>query len=619
MRFFRNMRIGKRLVILSVVLIGLITTVSAVGVVSSWNTQRNIKAAVEDNTLSHSLHYLIVAIWKASDPPTDYLATGDTDNRKTYEEEIAAVNEALARVEKAGNGHQAEQYLPRLKAAIAEMDKASREILSLENPVGNPKGQDIMDNGLDKARSEASTVAMEWSRYVDKKAAESSQATMNQTAWATLLILAVLVLAILMGVIISYMVTKSIKEPLDHLVKTTEAIAAGDLGHTVSLDTNDELGQLGRSFNQMVGNLREILDTFGDQMIASSGAVTSASEQVGHAISQIASAIQQVAAGAGQQSASAEESLTAMKTLRAAIEQIAAGAKTQGESAQQAADIIRRMAQAAEVMAHSAQEVSHASSQALQAARGGGESVQKTVAGMMRIRQTSEEASNRVRELGEQSQRIGEIIQVISDIADQTNLLALNAAIEAARAGEHGKGFAVVAEEVRKLAERSGRATKDIAALVTTIQKGVEAAVEAMASGMKEVENGGTLANSAGHALNEILEAMERTNKKIEEISSAAYTVARNAEEAVRAMDSVVEIIQQNTDATKEMAQSSTRVLESVQEVAAVSQQTAAAAEEVSASAEEVTASTDEIRRSAKALNETAESLRVLIGKHSLA
>ncbi len=616
MDFLKNIRIGKRLTILSISLMTLLVIVATVASVSSRSTRVNVSTMVEDNALNESLYYLIMTIWKASDPPTDYLATGDTDNRAAYEEDYQAVTKALAEVEKAATVRGGESPLEKIKAALKVMDTASRSILAFENPVGNTQAQDIMEQ-LDTGRTDASATAIEWSKQVDAENSKTSAATMAQTARTIWLVLILLAVAITIGIVLSYFITKSIKQPLDHLLETTGAIAAGDLSHTVSLDTKDELGQLGSSFNKMVTNIREILNTFGKQMVVDSGSVTLASQQVAAAMSQISLAIQEVANGAGQQSESAEETLQAMKALQVAIEQIAEGARVQGESAQQAADIMHKMAEAANIMARGSQEVAETSNQALQAAHGGGESVQQTVQGMARIRLTSEEASNRVRELGEQSQRIGEIVQVISDLADQTNLLALNAAIEAARAGEHGKGFAVVAEEVRKLAERSGRATKDIADLISTIQKGVDSAIEAMAAGMKEVENGDALANSAGESLSQILAAMERTNSKIDEIRASAHTVAKSSEEAVASVNSVVEIIRQNTDATTKMADASDRVLASIQGVAAVSQQTAAAAEEVSASAEEVTQSTELIRNSASSLNETASKLNALIGSHS--
>ncbi len=124
---------------------------------------------------------------------------------------------------------------------------------------------------------------------------------------------------------------------------------------------------------------------------------------------------------------------------------------------------------------------------------------------MENVKKTMDMVSNKVHGLGERSKEIGKIVSAIDDIADQTNLLALNAAVEAARAGEQGRGFAVVADEVRKLAERSQAATKEIADLISGIQSGVEDTVAAMEKGTKEIDSGYDLANKAGQSLDDIL------------------------------------------------------------------------------------------------------------------
>src|SRR5690606_9959702 len=136
-------------------------------------------------------------------------------------------------------------------------------------------------------------------------------------------------------------------------------------------------------------------------------------------------------------------------------------------------------------------------------------------------------------ELGQHSARIGEIVQVIAEIADQTNLLALNAAIEAARAGEHGKGFAVVADEVRKLAERSGAATKDISELIDAIRQGIDVSLEAMQAGTREVQKGTELAAEAGSSLTRILDGIRTVNQQVGEISRSAEGIAQTAREVV--------------------------------------------------------------------------------------
>ncbi len=303
------------------------------------------------------------------------------------------------------------------------------------------------------------------------------------------------------------------------LVKDLQAIQVSidnaDLNTQFNTTREDEMGQLQNSFDRFVGSIR-------DTLIQVSETATS----VASASAQISSSTEEMAAGSQEQTTQSEE-------IARAVEQMAKSIAVNSENAGEAA---------------------HTAEKAKGAAEHGGKVVLDTVSGMRQIANVVRESAGTIQNLGKSSDQIGEIIGVIEHIADQTNLLALNAAIEAARAGEQGRGFAVVADEVRKLAEQTTKATKQIAGMVKQIQSDSHGAVSTMANATKQVDEGIVLADHAGASLQEIVEISQKVTHMVSQIAVANEEQSSTSEQISKNMEAIASVTQQTASGTQQIA-----------------------------------------------------------------
>ncbi|WP_437883355.1 methyl-accepting chemotaxis protein [Pseudomonas sp. LRF_L74] len=342
----------------------------------------------------------------------------------------------------------------------------------------------------------------------------ASQASVSLAAW--LLVIGILLVCVLLG-LITWHLMRSVLRPLEHSVKTAQAIAAGNLRTAIQAHGNDEAGQLLGALADMQGNLQQMIDSIRQQ-----------GELLQHTVQDLNATSQGILQDSNEQADSASNMAAAMEQMIQNIAQIASHAcDAQGISAQSE-----------------------------QLAGSGGQVILSVVDGMNRIADAVNQSSTTITELGHSSEEIHSIIQVIKSIAEQTNLLALNAAIEAARAGEAGRGFAVVADEVRGLAARTAQSTQEITAMIERIRASTSQAVDSMQTGVQRVSDGVGLAREAGESISEIRGGAQRAAQVVEEISHTIGEQSKASNEVAQRVEQIAQMAQHNSRAVNQLAAS---------------------------------------------------------------
>lgn len=409
-------------------------------------------------------------------------------------------------------------------------------------------------DGTNKVVAFAPVPGTKWSFAINVPSAEVMGAISSLTTISLVTIIVVLIIA---GFIIWWF-ARRIASPIQILEAEANRIASGDISDAnLHIDSNDEIGRLGKSFEKMEENLR-------------------------HLIQKILSATEQLAASSEELTASSDQSAQAANHIATSITDVAEGANEQMVAVSETSAIVDQMASSIQQIATNASQAATQSSQVADKAKDGDETVKRAVVQMNQIEKTVNTSAGVVAKLGERSKEIGQIVDTISGIAGQTNLLALNAAIEAARAGEQGRGFAVVAEEVRKLAEQSQEAAKKIAELIGEIQGETDKAVVAMNDGTREVKIGAESVDAAGVAFQEIVTMVTEVSGQVKEISAAMQQISAGSE----------------------------RIEGSVNRIDKFSKKSAGESQNVSAAAEEQLASMEEIASSSQALAKLAQDLQ---------
>jgi methyl-accepting chemotaxis protein len=343
----------------------------------------------------------------------------------------------------------------------------------------------------------------------------SKQQIADQTKSSQFVFYGMSLVIILLSIGISYVIARRIANPIVLVTNRLEQLADGDLrGEKLAVNTQDEAGRLVVAINSMVDTLRNLI-----------GGILQTSNEV---------------AAASQE-------------ISASTEEIAGGSTHQAQAAQTITDLFKELEAVISNVAKTAEEASKLSDQTAKTAMEGGQEVSLSIEGMNRVNEQMDR-------LQQDSNKIGEIIEVIDDIAEQTNLLALNAAIEAARAGEQGRGFAVVADEVRKLAERSGEATKQITLIIQGMQHNTKESVESVADGVQK-------SIQTGKSFEKIVAMVNDSAQKVTEIAAASEQQSTQAGEVMRSIESIAAVSEEAAAAAEETAATSQTLAKSAEEL----------------------------------------------------
>ena len=512
----RNLKIGVRLGLafgFIMVIVGIFVVVTTVSLTQIENRSLQIKnESVPFALVAEKMAFDVVQVQQFL---TDVSATHNPEGYKDAEEAAKGFLEGTAKFSEMFRKEQdtkSLQTVDALNKAFTLFYDLGKKMADAYVTQGIESGNKIMED-FDRVSKELTEKTRAFKELQIKEADDStnSMVTSMKTIKFVLFFLGIFIL--MFALVTSWLITKSITSPLRNAVAIAGKIAQGDLTMPVVAGSGDETGLLLEAIKHMVENLRDMVS----QTASISNSIASAANQLHSTSGQIATGAEEVASQTGTVATASEE------------------------MSQTSADIARNCTMAAD-----------ASRNTTDSANTGAKVVNETITGMNVIAEQVRQTSKTVEALGSRSDQIGAIVGTIEEIADQTNLLALNAAIEAARAGEQGRGFAVVADEVRALAERTTKATREIGEMIKAIQRETGEAVRAMEMGVQQVEKGAASSQKSGHALEEILGRISEVSMQISQIATAAEEQTATTSEVAMNIQQITEVVHQTARGAEE-------------------------------------------------------------------
>ena len=454
--------------------------------------------------------------------------------------------------------------MQRINENLAQAEPLKNRILALsrEHKVEEAKG--ILSAELRPIVDEMDVDMSAFLALQENQAADALAAADARYAQGLTRILWIVGIALVGSLVVAYVLASGISTSVNEIVRVAEQVAEGDLEVAVSADSRgDEIGDLARSFRQMVVATREMVATAeriagGDLTVevqprSERDALSNALAEM---VRTLRGQIREIVEGANVLASATSEIL-------ASTTQLASSSAEGATAVSETTTTVEEVKQTAQLSAQKAGEVADRAGQVKQTAENGRQATEEAMAGMTGIREQMKTIAERIVGLSEQSQTIGEIIATVDDLAEQSNLLAVNASIEAARAGEEGKGFAVVAEEIKALAEQSKQATGQVRSILSEIQKATGGAVMAAEQGSKAVETGVGQSTQAGEAIRALSESVAESAQTASQIAASSQQQMAGVEQVVLAMESIQEASAQNAASTQQV-EASARNLDQV-------------------------------------------------------
>ncbi len=449
------------------------------------------------------------------------------------------------------------QLLQSVKSTHLELHESAKEIQRILAASGRNRMDEI--SNVYTKRTEPALAATQQGLVALKdlfaKRADESTLAMTNTMSSTIQLVVILsLLGLILGTAVAWLVSRQISHPLLQMATVAKNVAVGDIDQNIDYVAKDEIGDLAESFRILIQYMKSLAGA-AEQIAANDLTVQVEPRGTRDALgNSFKTMINNLSIMVRQLTENARQLVSAATEISASSEQMSKGAKGQADQVAQVSAAIEEMSATILESSRNAGDATDAAKGASGTAASGGQIVADTIEGMQSIAFVVRQSAESIAKLAKSADQIGDITEVIDDIADQTNLLALNAAIEAARAGEQGRGFAVVADEVRKLAERTGKATKEITGMIRGIQAETKEAVNSMESGILQVDKGRELADKAGSSLHEIVTMSQRVMDMIAQIATATEEQSSTVEQINKNVEHIASVTRETSDGAEQSA-----------------------------------------------------------------